>query len=144
MPLPWMKMWTEALDDTKLTRMSLAERGAWWGILKLAHKCEADGKIISGGVGLDIGEIADALHIKTPADRKALESMIDKMKDRGSLMWNDNTLMIVHYEERQRIPPSSRPEAVKERVRLYRERQQKKAGGPDKGTQQKYGLGEGS
>ena len=127
MPLPWMKMWLEALDDPKLTRLSLAERGAWWGILKLAGKCDAGGKLMSGGQALDMDEIADALHIKTSDDRQALESMIAKMEKRGSLSWNDDVLTVVHYEERQRIPPSSRPEAVAERVRRHRERQ--KAGG---------------
>ena len=103
MSLPWIKMWLEALDDPKLTRLSLAERGAWWGILKLAGKCEAG---------------------KTDEDRQSLESMIAKMEKRGSLIWNENhVLTVVHYEERQRIPPSSRPEAVAERVRLHRERQ---------------------
>ncbi|GAH87617.1 unnamed protein product, partial [marine sediment metagenome] len=82
----------------------------------------AGGKIVSGGVGLDIGEIADALHIKTSGDRQAFESMIAKMKERGSLMWNDDVLTVVHYEERQRIPPSARPDAVAERVRRFRER----------------------
>jgi len=121
--LPWIKMWLEALDDPKLTRLSLAEKGAWWGLLQLAGKCAAGGKIVSGDVGLDMDEIADALHIKTPADRQALESMMAKMEKRGSLTWNGSVLSIVHYEERQRIPPSSRPEAVAERVRQHRERQ---------------------
>ena len=115
-------MWLEALDDPKLTRLSLAERGAWWGLLKLAGKCAAGGKLISGGVGLELDEIADALHIKTSDDRQALESMITKMEKRGSLKWNGDVLVIVHYEERQRIPPSARPEAVAERVRRHRER----------------------
>lgn len=125
LPLPWMKMWVEALDDPKLIRMSLAERGAWWGLLKLAHKCNAGGKLLSGDQGLDMDEIADALHIKTSDERQALESMITKMGKRGSLRWNEGVLFVVHLEERQRIPPSSRPEAVAERVRLYRERQKK-------------------
>lgn len=125
MPLLWNKMWLEALDDPKLTRLSLAERGAWWGLLKLAGKCAADGKIVSGGLALDIDEIADALHIKTSDDRQALDSMITKMEKRGSLRWNDNILFVVHYEERQRIPPSARPEAVAERVRRHRERAKK-------------------
>lgn len=123
MPLPWIKMWLEALDDPKLTRLSLAERGAWWGLLKLAGKCAAGGKILSGGLGLDIDEIADSLHIKTGEDRQSLESMMAKMEKRGSLKWNEShVLTVVHYEERQRIPPSSRPEAIAERVRRYRER----------------------
>ena len=140
MPLPWMKMWVEALDDPKLTRLSLAERGAWWGLLKLAHKCAAKGKLLSGGIGLDMDEIADALHIKTSDDRQALKSMIAKMEKRGSLVWNDDVLTIVHYEERQKIPPSARPEAVAERVRRFRDRQKDKKGeDPDKYTKGKYG-----
>jgi len=115
-------MWLEALDDPKLTRLTLAERGAWWGLLKLAGKCAAGSKIVSGEVGLDIDEITDALHIKTSGDRQALESMIAKMENRGSLKWNGSVLIVVHYEERQRIPPSARPEAVAERVRLHRKR----------------------
>lgn len=126
MPLPWIKMWLEALDDPKLIRLSLAERGAWWGILQLAGKCDAGGKIVSGGEGLDIDEIADALHIKTAEDRKSLESMIAKMERRGALKWNQGALTVVHWEERQRIPPSSRPEAVAERVRRHREREKGK------------------
>jgi len=51
MPLPWIKMWLEALDDPKLTRLSLAQRGAWWALLKLAGKCDAGGKIVSGARG---------------------------------------------------------------------------------------------
>jgi len=124
MPLPWIKLWLEALDDPKLTRLSLAERGAWWGVIKLAGKCEADGKIVSGGEGLGIDDIADALHVKTSEDRQALESMIAKMEKRGSLIWNEtHVLTVVHWEERQRIPPSARPESVAERVRRHRERQ---------------------
>lgn len=123
MPLSWIKMWLEALGDPKLTRLSLAERGAWWGLLQLAGNCDAGGKLISGGQGLDIDEIAEALHIKTSDDQQALGSMINKMEKRGSLMWNGDVLTVVHWEERQRIPPSARPEAIAERVRRHRERQ---------------------
>jgi len=125
--LSWIKMWLEALDDPKLIRLTLAERGAWWGILKLAGKCAAGGKIVSGGAGLDMDEITDALHIKTAEDQQSLKSMIAKMEKRGSLIWNGNVLTVVHYEGRQKVPPSARPEAVAERVRRYRERK-KKAG----------------
>ena len=141
MSLPWIKMWLEALDDPKLTRLSLAERGAWWGLLKLAGKCAAGGKLISGSLGLTIDEIADALHLKTDDDRKALESMLAKMEERGSLSWNGDVLTVVHYEERQRIPPSAHPEAIAERVRLHRERQKGKEKGPaPHKKREKYGL----
>lgn len=141
MPLPWIKMWLEALDDPKLTRLSLAERGAWWGLLKLAGKCDAGGKIVSGESGLDVDEIADALHIKTSDDRQALESMIDKMEKRGSLKWNNNTLAVVHWEERQRIPPSARPEAIADRVRRHRERRKETGNGEEVQPLPKVGEG---
>ncbi len=129
MPLPWIKMWIEGLDDPKLTRMSLAERGAWWDLLKLAAKCEAGGRIVSGGIGLELDEIADSLHIKTADERQALESMIVKMAERGSLMWNEgHTLVVVNYEKRQMVPPSSRPEAIAKRQRTFRERKKKNQG----------------
>lgn len=134
MALPWVKMWVEALDDPKLIRLSLAERGAWWGLIKLARKLDPQGnnsgRLETGGQGLDMDEIVDALHIKTDSDRRALESMIEKMKSRGSLLWNGSMLTIVHFEERQRIPASTHPEAVADRVRRYRDRQKKK---PEKG-----------
>jgi len=123
--LLWIKMWLEALDDLKLIRLSLAERGAWWALLKLAGKCNADGKIISGGLGLGIEDICDALHIKTGEDRSSVESMIKKMEERGSLKWNGSVLTVVHYEERQRKPPSAQPEAVAARVRQFRDRHKK-------------------
>lgn len=140
MPLPWIKMWLEGLDDPKLTRLSLAQRGAWWGLLALAGKCEAGGKIVSGGQGLDIDEIADALHIKTSEDREALESMISRMEKCDSLKWNQGALTFLHWEERQRIPPSTQPEAVAERVRRFRDRQKgKQEIDPDKYIKGKYG-----
>jgi len=123
MPLPWIKYWLESLDDPKLVRLSLMERGAWWGLIGLAGKCDAGGAIVSGGEALDLDEIAEALHIRNAKERQALESMIEKMKQRASLVWNDgHKLTVVHWEERQRIPPSARPESVRERVRRYRER----------------------
>lgn len=121
--MPWIKQWLEALDDPKLTRLSLAEVGAWWGLIMLAGKCGADGKITSGNQALGMDEIADALHIKTSEDRLALESMIAKMEKRRSLEWNaGHTLTIVNFVKRQRIPPSAYREAVAERVRRHRER----------------------
>jgi len=140
MPLPWIKMWLEALDDPKLTRLSLAEKGAWWGILQLAGKCEAGGKLVSGGQGLDIDEIADSLHIKSSEDRGALESVVTKLEKRGSLKWNHGVLTVVNWEKRQRRPPSAQPAAVAERVRRFRERaKDKKEADPDKYIKGKHG-----
>jgi hypothetical protein len=127
-PLPWIKYWLDSLHNPKLIRLSLAERGAWWGLLGLAGELggyDSDGALVAGGQPLTLDEIAESLHIKQ-ADRPHLDSMVEKMVYGGSLAWNGNTLYVVNWDERQHIPTSDRPEAVKERVRLCRERQKQK------------------
>ena len=144
MPLPWIKMWIEALDDPKLLRLTLAERAAWWSLLQLAGKCDGEGKLVIGKAAMEIEEIADALHCKPGEDRKALDSMIEKMESRGSLAWNgQHILTITHWEERQWVPPSSTREAQAQRKRDQRERKKKgiKPGDddPNKYIRGKYG-----
>lgn len=121
--MPWLKLWIESLHDPKLTRLTLAERGAWWCLVILAQECDAGGKIISGNHALDVDEIADAVHVKTGDDRLALESMLAKMEERGSLRQNSGVLMVVNLTKRQGQRLSERREAVSERVRRHRERQ---------------------
>ncbi|GAH82908.1 unnamed protein product, partial [marine sediment metagenome] len=62
------------------------------------------------------------MRIKTKADQKVIKSMIEKMTDYGSLHWNSGTLVITHFAERQAKTTSETPEAVRDRVRLHRER----------------------
>ena len=121
---PWLKMWVEWVDDPKMLSLSLAEQGAWWRLCTLAKKCAADGFLVKGhGAPLSLDQIADTIRIKTKADRKVFDSMVEKMTDQGSLHWNDDTLVITNFAERQAKTTSETPEAVRERVRLHRERQ---------------------
>ena len=123
-PKPWLKMWGEWLHDPKMLSLSLAEQGAWWRLLTLAQECDADGSLVKGnGAPLTVPEIANCLHIATPRDMKTLRSMVGKMEAAGSLDWNSETLTIVHFAERQARIPSETKEAIRERVRQYRERQ---------------------
>jgi len=123
-PKPWLKMWGEWLHDPKMLSLSLAEQGAWWRLVTLAQECDADGSLVKGnGAPLTVPEIANCLHISTPRDMKTLQSMIEKMEAAGSLDWNSETLTVVHFAERQARIPSETKEAIRERVRQYRERQ---------------------
>jgi len=121
---PWLKMWVEWVDDPKMLSLSLAEQGAWWRLCTLAKKCAGDGFLVKGrGTPLSLDEVADAIRIKTKADRRVFDSMVEKMTDQGSLHWSSNALVITHFAERQAKTTSETPEAVRERVRRYRERQ---------------------
>lgn len=99
---PWLKMWVEWIDDTKMLSLSLAEQGAWWRLVTLAKKCAAGGLLVKGrGTPLSLDQIADAIRIKTKADRRVFNSMVEKMIELGSLNWNLATLIVTHFAERQ-------------------------------------------
>ncbi|MDD5510791.1 MAG: hypothetical protein PHI12_08275 [Dehalococcoidales bacterium] len=123
---PWLKLWTEWASDTKIIRLSLAERGAWCGLLTLGRICSTEGRIISGNTPLSIDEMCDTLHISKPEEVSQFKSMLTKMEGQGSLSWNENgngkCLTIVNFVARQDKAPSDSAEAVKERVREYRRR----------------------
>lgn len=120
---PWLKMWVEWIDDPKMLSLTLAEQGAWWKLVTLAKKCATDGFLVKGrGAPLSLDQIVDAIRIKTKADRKVFDSMVEKMTDQGSLHWNDDTLVITNFKVRQAKTTSETPEAVRERVRLHRQR----------------------
>ncbi len=121
---PWLKLWTEWIDDPKILRLTLAERGAWVLILSLAQKCDAGGSLVtSSGSSLTLDEIMEALHVATPDDVLAFINMVSKMQNEQSLVWNDNTLQVIHFAERQELVPSETPEAVRERQRRHREKE---------------------
>lgn len=122
-PKPWLRMWIEWIHDPKMHKLTLAEIGAWWGLVTLAGELDAGGKLIRhDGTSLSIPEIATCLHITKVKDLASLNSMIEKMEKGGSLSWNNGTLCINHFPERQFIPPSETKEAVRERVRRHREK----------------------
>ncbi|MFH1482841.1 MAG: hypothetical protein ABIG98_01075 [Chloroflexota bacterium] len=124
-PLPWIKLWLDSLHNQKLLSLTLAEQGAWWRLLMLAGELEVGGALIAGGQPLTLHQVARAIHLETP-DFPVLESMVAKLTDQGTLAWNGHTLYVVNWDERQHFAPSDRPEAVRERVRLFRERQKQK------------------
>jgi DnaD/phage-associated family protein len=130
-PKPWLKLWNEWVHDPKLIPLSLAERGAWSLLLSLAQECAADGHIVKGnGNPMTLQEIANCLHIKGE-DFGAFEAMVYKMGEEGSIRQNgDGSLFVVHFQERQELVLSSTKEAVRERVREYRQRQRNVTGTP--------------
>lgn len=122
---PWLKMWTEWLGDAKMDRLSLAEQGAWWRLVSLAHECghldekdKPDGALIVAGTPLSLVEIMKSLKITEAPDQAVFSQMLDKMKNAGSLHWSSNTLVVTHYEERQRALTDTK----EDRARRQRER----------------------
>jgi len=131
---PWLKMWVEWLGDAKMDRLSLAEQGAWWRLVSLAHECEhkdaqtgkLDGALIVAGSPLSLAEIMKSLKIADEADKAVFNQMLEKMGNAGSLKWVSDTLDVIHYEERQRAATDTK-EARRQRQRDLRESKKREA-----------------
>lgn len=121
-PKPWLKLWTEWIHDPKILSLTLAESGAWCKVLTLAQELQADGDLVRGsGNPLSLEEIATCLHLNN-GDMPILSSMFAKMQSEGSISNEDGIFTLVNFQERQSLIPSETKEAVRERVRRYRER----------------------
>lgn len=121
---PWLKMWGEWIDDPKMNHLSLSEQGVWWRLVTLAHRCDADGALVYGnGQPLALDDIAKAIRCTDRKSRSVFDSMLAYMTDKGSLHWEDGTLVVTNLKRRQEKAASETPEAVRERVRSFRERQ---------------------
>jgi len=133
---PWLKMWAEWLGDAKMDRLSLAEQGAWWRLLTLAHECghidqtgNLDGALIIAGTPLSLAEIVKSLKIADITDVAVFNQMLEKMESAGSLHWDSNVLMVTHFEERQRASTDTK-EARRQRQRDRREKLKEEKGEP--------------
>jgi len=106
-PLPWIKLWFDMLGDPKMTRLSIAERGCWDGILLLAGQSPVRGKLmLTESTPMNISDIARSLGLKSHEIRH-LKSCISKMIELNSLKWNSNNcLEVINFFKRQDRYPS--------------------------------------
>jgi len=127
---PWLKMWTEWLDDPKILKLSLAEQAVWWRIVTLAHNCDAEGLILQGsGKPLSEEEIAETIRCSGRSNKIVFQSTLKKMEEEKSLHWHEGCLVVTNLERRQSQMASETKEAVRERVQRYRERQRQEVQG---------------
>jgi hypothetical protein len=119
-----LKLWVEWLHDPKITALSLAERGAWAQLMTLAQECDAEGHLAKGdGSPMAFDDIARSLHVEGKSERYCLRTMLTKMEKAGSITKNSESIFLTNFVDRQSTTASDTKEAVKERVRKYREKQ---------------------
>ena len=102
-PLPWIKLWFDMLNDVKMNRLSIAERGCWVSLLLLAGQSPERGKLmLTEAEPMTMDDIAGALHL-SPDEMTTLESCISKLTALGSLRWNDRCLEVINFKKRQEV-----------------------------------------
>lgn len=119
--MPWLKLHTEIRTDPKMLALNDMEFRIWIYALCLA----ADSKV-RGVICIDEGipYPADALSRAMFIDTKTLQDTITKFcKLKMVEVREDETIILLHFNERQYEYPSDRPEAARERKKNQRERE---------------------
>lgn len=95
--MPWIKLYTELLDDPKLGEMPDQLKLRFIQLLLVAGECDADGCLINGDNAMTIGQLAWRLRIN--ADQ--LTADIEAIRKTGLLSDCDGALCITNFAKRQ-------------------------------------------
>jgi DnaD/phage-associated family protein len=114
----WVKLYTEINRDPKMLRLTWAHRGIWSALLALAG--EIDDQDEEGPTGY-VGPMDDAALLLRCDDAEFAEA-VEAFEERGMVRVEEGILYLTRYADRQKRAPSSRREAVAERVKRHRRR----------------------
>jgi len=117
----WVKLYTEIIDDNKLRPFTWAERGILMTLIALAGRLDyRDEKENETGRLDTLQDIVWYLR----CDIEELQEAVQKFIKCGMLEDWDGVLYVANYAKRQKRAPSSRRDAVSDRVKRHREKKQ--------------------
>lgn len=121
MGLPWIRLYTEMLNDPKLKRLTAAEKWIWVGLLLMGGaSCERGTLLICEGVPYTTQDLMSQLDLDIN-ETDILEPALNKFQQLRMIETDpDGTIYILNFDKRQYDKPSNRPEAVNERVKRHR------------------------
>lgn len=105
-PMPWIKLYTEMLDDAKIGRMTEVMRYRFIELILLAGECDRDGWLISGSTPMTIDDIAWRLR----KEQAVVQETLDQLKEIGIAEFNDGAWLIVNFAARQGRPQREKRE----------------------------------
>lgn len=141
--LPWLKLYTETIDDPKIKRLSVRERWIWVTVLCLAQKSPVNGKLmLTSTQKLDHSDIATAAMLTindfTEEDKKngnfeawtqfgheefMVESAIQKFESLEMIKRDKNGVVtLCNFLKRQFGKASNAPDEIRKRVESFRKR----------------------
>ena len=98
--MPWVKLYTEMLDDPKIGRLSPALRWRFIELILIAGECDADGYLI----GMSLQDIAWRLRTSD----EELQKNLDLLAAVGLIQLDGDTWLVINFAKRQ-----GRPQSVK-------------------------------
>lgn len=119
--MPWIKLYTDILDDPKIGRMDAAEKWHFVALCVLAGECDAEGYLVNGDDPLTIEDIAWRLR----EDIEQLDHTMTVLQQHGLVTQDpDGTWFVTNFSKRQGRSQSEKRKLWRERKRRQREREQ--------------------
>jgi len=116
--MPWVKVYTEMLDDPKLAKIDEAIKWRFIELILVAAECDAGGAFIVGDSEMTIDDIAWRLR----EDKIKLSSDIELLIKAGILHKDGTVLEIPKFADRQGPTQKEKRASWKERQQKRRER----------------------
>lgn len=114
--MPWVKMYTEMLDDTKLGRLNNALRWRFVSLILLAGECDAEGYLTNGTGAMSTDDIAWRLRSHPAKLAKELATLVNV----GLVANTDGGWQVIKFAERQGRSQSEQREMWRKRQAKHR------------------------
>ena len=118
MSMPWIKLYSEILDDPKIGRLPDATKWRFVQILLVAGECDAEGYLVNGEEMLGISDLAWRLRV----DENVLREDFDILEKAGLIADDGGAWLVVNFSKRQGRSQSEKREMWRERKQRQRER----------------------
>lgn len=117
--MPWIKLWTSSLDDSKLVGLSETDQLRFIKLICLAGRCDAGGALAENDKPLSVEEIAWRMR---STDVASWEETVDTLLDKDMMQDDDGILVITNFIRYQGPAQAQQREAWRKRQREHRER----------------------
>ena len=92
--MPWVKVYTEILDDPKILRLSLSAKWRFIQLIALAGEADASGAIVNGGMALTLADLSARLR----DTKKRIQSDINELDVLGLISTRDGVFFVENFE----------------------------------------------
>jgi len=118
--MPWVKVWIDLLDDSKVGRLPDEIKWRFVQILLVAGESDAEGYLVNGDEPLSVADVAWRLRVAPDL----LQVDFERLQEAGLIDLDDGTWLVVNFARRQGRPQSEKRAAWRRRKRRQREREQ--------------------
>ena len=119
-PMPWVKLYTEMLDDPKIGRLPDAIKWRFVSLVLLAGECDQDGYLSNSSEPMTVDDIAWRMRVTRDQCVTELSSLVKV----GLLDEIDGAYLVTKFAERQGRPQSEKRAQWRERKARQRAEQE--------------------